>query len=139
MSLPKTMKAVIIEDDKLVVKDNVPVPKVDENCLLVKTKAVGSNPFEGYLIDWQLGAQGSIVGSDLVGEIIYVGANIDPKEFQVGDAISTVVNGGAVNYADNGAFAEYVRVQPSITFKFPSNLSHCDKTIVEAGIFNTWE
>lgn len=139
MSIPKTMKAVVIEEGKFVVKDNVPVPKANEDCLLVRTKAVGSNPFEGYLIDWKLGAEGSIVGSDLVGEIVYVGANVDPKKFQIGNAICTVVNGGAVNYIDNGAYAEYVRVQPAITFKFPQSLSHCDKTTVGSSIFNTWE
>lgn len=39
MSLPTTMRAVVVEDDHCVVKDNVPLPELEDGFLLVKPKA----------------------------------------------------------------------------------------------------
>lgn len=139
MSLPTTMKALILEEGKLITKENVPLPKMDDDSMLVKTKAVGANPFEPLTIDYKLAAEGSIMGCDLVGEIVQIGKNVDTEKFQIGDIVSTIVNGGTVQYKDNGAYSEYVKVQPEIVFKFPQNLSYSDKTNVEEGNFNSLE
>lgn len=139
MSLPSTMKAVILQDGQLVLKDDVPIPQLSENSMLIKTKAVGANPFEHILVDFKIAPEGCIMGSDVVGEIVQIGKEVDPKEFHIGDVVASVVMGGTVQYPDGGAYAEYVRVYPKTVFKFPKDLTYCGETDVGAGIFNTWE
>ncbi|CAL9732567.1 hypothetical protein MOUN0_O00804 [Monosporozyma unispora] len=139
MSVPTTMKAVINEHGKMVLKENVPVPKLDGRSMLIKTKAVGSNPFDGKLLDFEVAPEGCVMGSDVVGEIVQLGSTVDITQFKIGDVVSAIVNGGATEFPDNGAFAEYVKVDSNTVFKFPQKLTYSNKNNIEAGKFDTWE
>lgn len=139
MSVPTTMKALINEGGKMVLKENVPVPKLTETTMLVKTRAVGSNPFEALLIDFKFAPEGCIMGSDMVGEIVEIGSKVDQTQYQVGDVVAAVINGGTVQFPDNGAYSEYVKVDPNTIFKFPKTLTFTKKTDVATGKFDTWE
>ncbi|CAL9738059.1 hypothetical protein MOSE0_N02278 [Monosporozyma servazzii] len=139
MSVPTRMNAVINKEGKMVLTENVPVPKLTETSILVKTKAVGSNPFDALLVDYKLAPENCILGSDVVGEIVQIGSRVDSNEFHVGDIVSGVITGGTVEFPDNGAFAEYVRMDPNTVFKISQRLTHSNKNTVESNDFNSWE
>ena len=47
-SIPQTMKAVITQADKTIAVQDVPVPSIDDDEVLVKTTAIAQNP-----TDWK--------------------------------------------------------------------------------------
>ncbi|QHB11246.1 hypothetical protein SCEN_N02000 [Saccharomyces cerevisiae] len=50
-SIPETMKAVVIENGKAVVKQDIPIPELEEGFVLIKTVAVaGNSPIGNILI-----------------------------------------------------------------------------------------
>ncbi|AGO13213.1 AaceriAFR066Cp [[Ashbya] aceris (nom. inval.)] len=136
MSIPATMKAVVIQSDQCVVKDDVPVPKLGMNMALIKTKAVAGNPTDWKHIDFKIGPQGSILGCDVAGEIVELGPNSDSK-WAVGDTLCTMVHGASVRYPENGAYAEYVRVDLAASIKLP--LKPADKDVLPEGRAETFE
>ena len=130
------MKAVVIHSDQCIVKDDLPVPKLGMNMALIKTKAVAGNPTDWKHIEFKLGPQGSVLGCDVAGEIVQLGPNSDSK-WAVGDTLFTVVHGASVRNPENGAFAEYVRVDLPVCIKLP--LGPADKEVLQEGRVETFE
>lgn len=139
MSLPTTMRAVVIEGDKPVVKDNVPLPELEDGFLLVKPKAVAGNPTDWKHIAMKLGPQGAIVGCDVAGEIVKLGPNVDSNKFQVGDYVYGFVHGASVRYPTNGAFAEYVGLDSYTAYKAPKTMHLSGKDNIPEGPITTFE
>lgn len=137
MSIPKTMKAVVIEGDKAVLKDNVPVPKLTGSLVLIKTKAVAGNPTDWKHIKYKIGPQGAIVGCDAAGEIVALGPDVDKSKFAVGDTIYSIVHGSSVKHPGNGAFAEYSALDSKLSFKADLTLS--GESRIPAGVVKSFE
>ncbi|KAG2195255.1 hypothetical protein INT47_007984 [Mucor saturninus] len=101
-----TMKAVFINEqggvDKLIYREDVPIPTVSPDAVLVKNRVVGVNYIDTYLrsglypvsLPFTLGKEGA-------GDIVQVGSNV--KNFKVGDR---VVYLGASAYADYSSVSE---------------------------------
>ncbi|CCD25614.1 uncharacterized protein NDAI_0F02960 [Naumovozyma dairenensis CBS 421] len=123
MSLPKTMKAVVIEGDKAVIKSDVPLPELEDGFVLVKPEAIAGNPTDWKHIQWKIGPQGSIVGCDVAGKIVKLGPNVDSNEFHIGDSVYGFVHGSSVRFPTNGAFAEYVGMDSKIAYKAPKDMT----------------
>ena len=68
-----------------------------------------------------MGIPGSVLGCDFSGIVAKVGKNVtSPK---VGDHVAAFVHGAA--FADEGAFAEYVKTPADLVWRVPDNtLSH---------------
>lgn len=113
------MKAVVIEGTNTVVKENVPVPSIKENEVLIKTLAVAVNPTDWKHVALKVGPQGSISGCDTGGQVVKVGSKV--KNVAEGDVIGGFVHGAAVKHPENGAFAEYAAVDPEVAWKFQSS------------------
>lgn len=118
------MKAVSIEKyggpDVLQYKDH-PMPKINDDELLIKVKATSVNP-----VDWKL-RKGmlrflpgqklpKILGGDIAGIVEKIGKNI--IEFQIGDEIY-----GLISAAKGGAYAEYAIAKPHQIAIKPRNIS----------------
>lgn len=109
--------------DKLQLQD-LPIPEIAANEVLVKATAIGINP-----IDWKTCAGGGryeallasgrpiILGWDLAGEVVAVGQSV--ARFAVGDLVF-----GLVNFPGAGrCFAEFVSAPENHLAKIPLNLN----------------
>ena len=144
MAIPGTMKALVTLGPKISAVQEVPVPSISDDEILVKVVAVAQNP-----TDWQrthfdilllylrnlnhlsflyhdvdidlVGNAGTICGCDFSGNVAAVGNNV--THFNVGDHVAGFTHGGF--YKDRGAFAEYTKVSADLVWKVPENtLSH---------------
>ncbi|CAR21593.1 uncharacterized protein KLTH0B05610g [Lachancea thermotolerans CBS 6340] len=121
MSVPKTMRAVVVDGDKAVVKRDVPVPKIFGTQMLVEIKAVAGNPTDWKHVDFHIAPQGSILGCDVAGVVKELGPDVDKTRFAVGDTITGIVHGGSVKFPQNGGFADYALVDSVLSYKLKLN------------------
>ncbi|CAI4035977.1 hypothetical protein SMKI_14G1880 [Saccharomyces mikatae IFO 1815] len=132
-SIPETMKAVVIENGKAVVKHDIPIPELEEGFVLIKTVAVAGNPTDWKHIDYKIGPQGALLGCDAAGQIVKLGPNVDAAEFSIGDYIYGVIHGASVRFPSNGAFAEYSAISSEIAYKPAREFRLCGKDKLSEG------
>lgn len=132
-SIPETMKAVVIENGKAVVKQDIPIPELEEGFVLIKTVAVAGNPTDWKHIDFKIGPQGALLGCDAAGQIVKLGPNVDAARFAIGDYIYGVIHGASVRFPSNGAFAEYSAVSSEIAYKPAREFRLCGKDKLPEG------
>ena len=132
-SIPKTMKAVVIDDGKAVVKEGVPIPELEDGFVLIKTVAVAGNPTDCGHIDYRIGPQDSILGCDAAGQIVKLGLGVDCKRFALGDYISGFIHGSSVRFPSNGAFAEYSAVSADTAYRLPNDIGPCGEDSLPEG------
>ncbi len=100
--------------------NELPIPEINDNEVLVKVKVAAVNPLENLITtgsvkliqDYKLPA---IMGNELTGVIEKVGSSV--KDFKTGDKIYTRLPLNKI-----GAFAEYVAVDHNAIALLPSNL-----------------
>ncbi|OBA27089.1 GroES-like protein [Hanseniaspora valbyensis NRRL Y-1626] len=120
------MNALKISKDRTTVVEETSIPEFFlPNQILIKVKAVASNPTDWKHISYGIGPVGSTVGCDAAGIIIKLGRNETEQKFitdkfgyKVGDFITGVVHGASVLHPENGAFADYALLDSSICTKF---------------------
>ncbi|KAI0692545.1 zinc-binding oxidoreductase ToxD [Cytidiella melzeri] len=116
-TIPKTMKAQVVQADKTIKVEEVPVPAVADNEVLVRVIAIAQNP-----TDWKhvehMTKPGSICGCEFVGHVVQVGKDV--SRFVVGDLVTGLNHGSA--FPDRGAFAEYVCAIADVVWKVPENI-----------------
>ncbi|KOO47456.1 NADP-dependent oxidoreductase [Priestia koreensis] len=104
--------------------NDIPIPQINDNEVLVRVKAAAINPLETLIIT------GSVkliqhykfpltIGNELAGIIVKVGKNV--TRFHVGDAIYT-----RLPLEKIGAIAEYAAVDASAIALMPKNLSYVE-------------
>ncbi|KDN36241.1 hypothetical protein RSAG8_11004, partial [Rhizoctonia solani AG-8 WAC10335] len=116
-SIPETMKALVIQEDKTVQLEDVSVPTLDANEVLVQVHSVAQNP-----TDWkhaENAPHGNIIGCDFSGTVVKLGSDSITR-VKVGDTVSGFVHGG--NYKDRGAFAQYLKAEADLIWKFPTSV-----------------
>lgn len=87
MALPQTAKAIVKKAFGTVAIEEVPLPKLRDHHLLVKTKAVSINPTDFKSVDNEEEQTiGTKVGCDFAGEVVEVGHGV--TNFKVGDRIA---------------------------------------------------
>jgi NADPH:quinone reductase-like Zn-dependent oxidoreductase len=120
MSLPNTQKALVSNGDKTASIKEIPlVTDLQPHEILIRVRSVGLNPTDWKSLDWP-SPPGVVVGCDGAGDVVKVGSAV--KHIQVGDRVSGFAFG--TSREDNGAFAEYLRLDTVITFKFPETVSY---------------
>ena len=139
MSLPSTMKAVVVEGDKAVVKENIPLPELENGFMLVKPKAVAGNPTDWKHIYYKICPQGAILGCDVAGEVIKLGPGVDTEKFHIGDYVYGIVHGASVRFPTNGAFAEYVALDSGTAYKAPKTMKLSGQERIPEGPVTTFE
>ncbi|KAF2713399.1 GroES-like protein [Pleomassaria siparia CBS 279.74] len=124
-------RAVVIKDaNTAVVEDNVPAPKLRDDYIIVKTKAVALNP-----TDWKAfknNPVGSISGCDYAGIVEQVGKAV--SGLNSGDRVAGFIRGADDTNHDNGAFATTVTAKAGILAKIPDTLAFEDAATLGVGI-----
>ncbi|KAI1350371.1 GroES-like protein [Xylaria sp. FL0043] len=126
-SLPRshatmTTKAIVyVEKGKATIQE-VPVPKLRDDYILVKVNVVGFNPTDWKHIDIPLTKPGSRISGDYAGVVEAVGNKVT-KPFKKGDRIAGVVHGADGTHLENGAFANTIVVKGDVQIKIPDNVS----------------
>ncbi len=87
-----TQKAVVhVEKGVSEVRSDVPVPKVQDNFIIVKTKAVALNPTDWKNIE-NTPSKGAIAGCDYAGIVEEIGNGV--TDLKVGDRVAGFARGG---------------------------------------------
>ena len=112
--------------------ENIPTPDIEKHQVLVSVKACGVNP-----VDWKSTVYGYFqmpytVGSDISGVIEAVGSEV--KDYKIGDEII-----GSLEWATQGAFAEYVATEPKYIAHKPKNLSFEEAAAVPLAALTAWQ
>jgi len=112
--------------------EELPKPEIQPNQVLIKVKACGVNP-----VDWKSTVHGYFempytVGTDISGIIEVVGTDV--TDYKVGDAII-----GSLEWAKQGAFAEYVATETKYIALKPKNLSFEEAAAVPLAALTAWQ
>ena len=129
------MKAIRIHEKGAI--DNIqleelPKPSIAPNQVLVKIKACGINP-----VDWKSTVYGYFqmpytVGTDISGIIEAIGNEV--TDYKIGDEII-----GSLEWAKQGAFAEYVATETKYIALKPKNLSFEAAAAVPLAALTAWQ
>ncbi|KAF2635624.1 oxidoreductase-like protein [Massarina eburnea CBS 473.64] len=127
-----TRRAVVVasEDGTTEVKE-VPLPKLRDDYIIVRTKAVALNP-----TDWKSLAggatPGAISGCDYAGIVEQVGKAV--PDLQPGDRVAGFARGADSQNHDNGSFATVITAKSGIYAKLTSDISFEDAATLGVGI-----
>ncbi|KAK0642202.1 putative zinc-binding oxidoreductase ToxD [Cercophora newfieldiana] len=131
------MKAIKMTGPRAAEIQEVPIPALRDDYVLVKVKAVALNPTDWKHIDF-ISATGCTVGCDYAGIIEEVGPQV--TGWKKGDRIAGFTHGSNSIQPEDGCFAEYVvakggigtRIPPSMTFEDASSLGVGITTVGQA-------
>lgn len=87
-----TTKAIVVIEDGVAAVRDAPIPKLRDEYVLVKIKAVGLNPTDWKSIDTKNADVGSRVGCDYAGVVLEAGSKV--TKFKKGDRIGGFIHGG---------------------------------------------
>ncbi|KAI8724380.1 hypothetical protein NCS52_00006900 [Fusarium sp. LHS14.1] len=106
------------------VLNNVSIPAISSDEILVKVRAVALNPTDFKHLD-MISPPNSIIGCDFAGVVDKVGDS-DKSKLKVGDRVAGAVHGGL--FPDKGSFAEYLKVDADLVWRVPDHISDADAT-----------
>ena len=118
-SVQKALKITAPGEMKLI--ENVRIPHIKDDEVLVQVHCVGLNPVDAKSADLSPSV-GATPGCDFAGKIVTVGPAVK-RNLSVGDRVCGCVFGNNREVLDNGAFAENVVVPGSLVFKVPAMMS----------------
>ncbi|APA06732.1 hypothetical protein SS1G_04675 [Sclerotinia sclerotiorum 1980 UF-70] len=108
------------------------IPKLRDDYILIKTKAVALNPTDWKHVEW-LTSNGARIGCDYAGIVEEVGSAVT-KDFKKGDRVCGVCHGGNEVNHDDGAFGNIITAKGDIQIKIPDNLSFEEASTLGVGI-----
>ena len=125
-------QAVIVQKAGEAKVQEIAIPKLRDDYILVKTKAVALNPTDWKHLDF-LSDKGSLLGCDYAGVVEEVGSKVT-KPFKKGDRVCGFTHGGnQVNHED-GSFAEYIVAKGDVQIKIPDNMSFEEASTLGVGV-----
>jgi NADPH:quinone reductase-like Zn-dependent oxidoreductase len=142
-----TMKAVQLHafgGPEVLRYEDVAVPEIADDQVLVRVHAIGVNPPDWYLRDgyrmlppeWQPALRFPVIpGTDISGEVAAVGAAV--RDFQVGDAVLGMVR--FPSYGDSAAYAEYVAAPASDLARKPAGIDHFHAAAAPMAALTAWQ
>jgi len=130
--IPSKMHALIVQEGKTVAVEEVPVPTLDDNDILIKVEAIAQNP-----TDWKhvenVSPPGNIIGCDFSGTVAQLGKAIR-SDVALGDDVAGFVQGG--HFKDRGAFATYLKTDSDLVWTVPKGtLSHEQAATTGCGLW----
>ncbi|MBO9701746.1 MAG: NADP-dependent oxidoreductase [Sporocytophaga sp.] len=133
------MKAVVIHnygDISVLSTEEVPIPKIGQDEILVKVQAAGINPIdwkvrEGYKEDFLDNNNPGILGWDVAGTVTEVGDLV--TRFRPGDKIYA-----NPTTARNGAYAEYIAIRSYEAALVPKSISMIEAAGVPLAAMTAW-
>ena len=111
---------------------NIPIPKIQQNEVLIKIKAIGVNP-----VDWKGLESGEfgdsyILGTDISGVVEKIGSEI--TRFKKGDTII-----GSLDWNKQGAYAEFVASEEKFLATKPKNLTFQEAAAIPMTSLTAWQ
>ncbi|KAF1970071.1 oxidoreductase-like protein [Bimuria novae-zelandiae CBS 107.79] len=115
-----TRKAVVHKSEGVAeIRSDVPLPKLRDDYVIVKTKAVALNP-----TDWRSlysrTSPGAIVGCDYSGIVEEVGKTVTTP-FKKGEKVAGFIYGANPDNHDDGAFADYITAKGDLQIRISDN------------------
>ncbi|KAG5661873.1 hypothetical protein KAF25_004112 [Fusarium avenaceum] len=108
------------------------VPKLRDNYIIVKVKAVALNPTDFMQIDY-FASPGARVGCDYAGIVEEVGPKVG-KAFKKGDRVAGFVHGSNAVQHEDGAFGEYITAKGDLQIHIPDDLSFEEAATLGVGV-----
>ncbi|KAF4783610.1 TOXD protein [Colletotrichum scovillei] len=108
------------------------IPKLRDDYLIVKVKAVALNPTDILHIDL-FAVTGARVGCDYAGIVEEVGSKV-AKPFKKGDRIAGVAHGSNAVHHEDGTFAEYITVKGDLQLRIPDNVTFEEAATLGVGV-----
>lgn len=123
--LPLKQKAIIgLEDGSLGISHDVDLPRLEEDMILIKNKAVALNPSDTKFVG-KLGIPGAVAGMDFAGEVVATGSKCQTAtHINIGDRICGAVLGMDPLRPRVGAFADFVGAADIAAMKIPEYISY---------------
>ena len=131
------MKAIRVhqfgDSKQLKLENNVPIPQVGDNQVLVSVKAMGVNPLDVYVRTGGLGPQPFpyIPGMDFAGIVKKVGSKV--SSVKEGDRVY-----GSTTEGMNNAYAEYVAVKENFVHPLPEVLTFSQGAAIPLPYFTAY-
>ncbi|KAJ5737447.1 oxidoreductase [Penicillium malachiteum] len=116
-----SIRAIFVESRGHAVLRSVTLPKIPDDYILVKTKAVALNPTDWKHIHLEDCAD-TIAGCDYAGVVEAIGPMVS-KDWKKGDRVAGFVHGCNLVQPKSGAFAGYVLAKGDIQFRIPDFMS----------------
>lgn len=116
------MKAVVVDGNQARVEHRRPVPRLSDDCVLVRPMVVALNPTDWRNLKNRRAKDGCILGCDYAGIVEEVGSAVT-KGWQKGDRVFGCGHGANLANSDDGVFAEYAAVIGDLQMRIPSHLS----------------
>ncbi|KAJ7782240.1 chaperonin 10-like protein [Mycena maculata] len=116
---PGTMKALVTLGDGSFQLQDVKIPSVGFDQILVKVVAAAQNPTDWKTVLLHTHA-GNILGCDFAGTVVEIGAEVSAGLRKMGERVAGAVHGGI---APNGAYAEYVAVDAALIISIPDDMT----------------
>ncbi|GJJ16139.1 hypothetical protein Clacol_010419 [Clathrus columnatus] len=128
VTIPEKMRACLVHEDKKVEVQEIPVPLIDDDEVLIKVHAVAQNP-----TDWK--QPQTIIGCDFSGTVVKLGNTAEVQGLvKIGDHVAGFLQGGT--YTDRGAFAEYVKTPADLVWRVPrGTLTHEEAATMGCGLW----
>lgn len=122
--LPDTQNAIIgLEDGSVGLSVGVPLPKLEDDMIMVKNVAAGLNPVDTKTTG-ALCSPGAIAGMDFSGRVVAMGPKAKASvPISVGDRVCGAVLGMHPSTSRVGAFAHYVGATSHVVLKIPDHMS----------------
>ncbi|TFY80108.1 hypothetical protein EWM64_g3905 [Hericium alpestre] len=130
-TIPETHLAVIIQPNKTVAVERVPVVHPGPGEVLIKVSTAGQNPADWKVIQFDVSPPGKGIGSDLVGTVVELGAGVE--DVALGERVGTVL---VARLHESSAFREYVVVPSKPLIRIPDNVSDEVAAVVPSGAYS---
>ncbi|KAF7950817.1 uncharacterized protein EAE97_002369 [Botrytis byssoidea] len=114
----------------------IPIPRLRDDHILVKTIAVAINPTDWQTIDEKSSPRTkgpTLLGCDFAGIVVEIGKGVN-KEWKKGDRIAGIAHGGNDIEPEDGTFATYIVVKGDVAFYIPDNISFEEATSLGVGV-----
>jgi NADPH:quinone reductase-like Zn-dependent oxidoreductase len=130
----KNIAIVGLQDGTLGLRDDVEMPGLEEDMLLVRNRAVALNPIDSKMVG-SLATPGAVAGMDFAGEVIAVGSKVRTAvPIRVGDRVCGAVPGMNGLASGVGAFAAVVGTADITTMKIPDGMSYEEAASLGSGL-----
>ncbi|KAF7912634.1 uncharacterized protein EAF01_001655 [Botrytis porri] len=114
----------------------IPIPRLRDDYILVKTIAVAINPTDWQTIDEKPSSRRkgpTLLGCDFAGIVVEIGKGVE-KEWKKGDRIAGMAHGGNDIEPEDGTFATYIVVKGDVAFHIPDTVSFEEAASLGVGV-----
>ncbi|RYP42177.1 hypothetical protein DL768_010385 [Monosporascus sp. mg162] len=125
VEIPSEQTAIIQNEEAILrITPGLPIPKLRDDQILVKTQAVALNPCD-FKMPARFPTPGLWNGCDFAGTVVAIGdeaASQKPAKFRIGALVFGAVQGSNRDDPQSGAYCQYLAADAAYTFKAPDDM-----------------